>query len=160
MKDTDKDYTWYTSPAGDRVERTWANFVAGRIPIEELDDTECSQMRMRADDGAFRGPKPYIDRTMFIRFKREISHRYEIKIAQALLPQVTETMLGILESEGATAGEKFRAAQYLTERVLGKVPDKVEVTAEVRPWEGTVAGILQDVEDDDRPKEIERDEGT
>jgi hypothetical protein len=84
---------------------------------------------------------------MAAEFRREILKRYEDRIQQEVI-SAHEAIVSVMNSESATGAERMRAAQYLIERAVGKVPDKVEVTAEVKPWEGTVMGILTDVEGD------------
>ena len=141
-----RDWDWYISPDGP-VRRVWENVVNGRIPLEELDDDEISQIRLKASDGRFGGPKPIVNRRLATDFRRELMKRADLKV-QAEVMRMFSVIAEVATSAESTGSEKTRAAQYLIERALGKVPDKVEVTAEVKPWEGTVMGILTDVEGD------------
>lgn len=147
------DWEWYTSPAGEKVRRLWVNVLNGSIPLSALDDTEIGHVRLKDANGKFSGPKPYATPTTFNRFRREMRHRYELKMAEVAVNRATEVMIEILDSSTATATEKLRASQYIQERTFGKVADKIEVLAEVKPWEGTVAGILTDGDEDDSEDE-------
>lgn len=148
------EWSSYVTPAGDVIQRNWRNFMAGTIPFEELDNEEISRMRMRDDNGIFTGPKPIISRKQAADFRRELHRRVEEKLQEKTI-RMFEVIADVADSSASTGAERTRAAQYLIERALGKVPDKVEVTAEVKPWEGTVAGILQDITEDEEMKEIE-----
>jgi hypothetical protein len=154
----ERDFEWYISPTGP-IRRVWENVVNGLIPLSELDDQEISQIRLKASDGRFGGPKPFVTRKMATDFRRELIHRADLKV-QGEVMRMFEVLADVATSAESTGSEKTRAAQYLIERGLGKVPDRVEVTAEIRPWEGVVMGILTDVgeveeEGSDEMKEIE-----
>jgi hypothetical protein len=46
-------------------------------------------------------------------------------------------------------GTQLKAATYIVERVAGKIPDKVEISADTKPWQGVVesAEFEDDFED-------------
>lgn len=142
-----RDYRWFIHPSEGAIARDWVNVENGLIPLEELDDAEISRIQLRDVNGQFRGRKPFVSRRMATEFRRELIKRADLKVQERTL-EMFEVIADVATSAEATGSEKTRAAQYLIERALGKVPDKVEVTAEVKPWEGTVMGILQDVEEE------------
>lgn len=154
-----RDWTWFITPSGP-IARDWVNVENGLIPLSELDDMEISRIQLRDNNGQFRGRKPFVSRKITTEFRRELQRRYDLRIQEAVL-SAHDTMVNAMSSDTATWTEKMKAATYLIERAVGKVPDKVEVTAEIRPWEGIVMGILTDVgeveeqEGSDEMKEIE-----
>jgi hypothetical protein len=136
----------YTTASGEVIGRTWPNFEKGLIPIEELDDQELSREQLRDRHGTFTGsPGQKVPRKLRNAIGAEIQRRYQLKYQMAL-SSAQDTVIDIMDDPTATAGERFRAAVYVQERVVGKMPDKVEVTAEVKPWQALVEGIVHDIE--------------
>lgn len=126
------------------IERTWENFLSGAIPITELDDDELSKLRLRNREGnlASSGPRS-LPRSFVQSHARELVSRNETKMKEHVL-KATQVYIDIIESDTASPADKMKAAEYLQNRVLGKVPDRVQLTAEVKPWQGLVTGILVD----------------
>lgn len=143
-----RDWDWYLSPDRGPIRRIWENVVNGSIPLSELDDQEISQMRLKASDGRFGGPRPIVNRKIASDFRRELMGRMDER-AQLAAMRMWEVIEDVATSAENTGAEKLRAATYLLERSIGKIPDKMEITAEVKPWEGTVSGILTDITEDE-----------
>lgn len=132
---------------GTQIPRTWANFKAGKIPWSELDDEELGRAQLRNKNGVFQGGMPsMVPRELMGDVKRRLLERYNENI-QARLLELQSVFLNIAADDTASAADRMKAATYMTERIIGKIPDKVEVTAEVKPWEGMVGGILEEAAD-------------
>jgi hypothetical protein len=137
----------YISPTGDVIPRTWPNVKSGKIPWTELDNDELSRGQLRDKNGTFSGRPPnLVPREMVGEIRRRLMEVYQDRIAEKLLV-LQDVFLDIATDETLSPADRLRAAQYMTERLAGKVPDKVEITAEVKPWEGMVAGVLEDSDD-------------
>ena len=76
---------------------------------------------------------------------QELVRRNNSLLKDVLL-KATQVHIDIMLNEDADPGLRMKAAQYLQDRLLGKAPDKMEIKAEVKPWEGLVSGILKSEE--------------
>ena len=147
----------YTLPSGEQIVRSWENVNAGLIPIEELDDEELHREKLRDKDGMFRGRgHEIVPRTLRRKIQAEIQARYVLKY-QASLPDAQQVLIDIMNDDTQSAADRLRASVYLQERLVGKVPDKVEISAEIKPWEGLVGDIVHDIEEE--PDEELQDDG-
>lgn len=126
-----------------RLRGRYAEFLAGKITIEDLDDEELAQGRLKASDGTFRGRPPAVIPTEIVQaMKREWLSRAHSRLQEALLQKGIGTLVE-LAATAADEGVRLRAAQAIIERTMGKVPDKIEVAAE-DPVETLFRRILND----------------
>lgn len=138
------------TPAGEVIQRIWSNFANGKIPWETLDDEEVSRLQLKRQDGTWNtGPKPRVVPHALAKAHAQALVARNDKYTREVLLKSTQTFIDVMEDKNAAPADRMRAAQYLQERVIGKVPDKVQMTAEVKPWEGVVENILVDVEGPD-----------
>lgn len=139
----------YVSPTGEHVPRVWESFKNGKIPWTELDDAEVSKGRLKDGNGQFRGSaERNVPRSMIPEITRRLKDRYDDNLREVLL-QMQQVYIDVALDDTASPADRLRASAYVQERIIGKVPDKVEVIAEVKPWEGLIDGILTDVPDGD-----------
>lgn len=132
---------WVNPDTGEQVPRTWRAFQSGAIPWSDLDEEELTRLQLRDGNGQFRGGKPrVIPRELAQLHARELLARND-KVMKEFILKATTVFTDIIESPTATDADKMKAAQYLHDRILGKTPDKVEVKAELKPWE-LVAGEI------------------
>ena len=137
-------------PDGKVVQRIWSNFTNGKIPWETLDDDEISRLQLKRMDGTWNpGPKPRVVPISIAKTHAQALVQRNDKYTREVLLKTTQTFIDVLDDDMASHADKMKAAQYLQERVIGKVPDKVQMTAEVKPWEGLVEDILVDVDDEE-----------
>lgn len=133
--------TWVNPETGEEVPRTWASFQSGKIPWSDLDDEELTRLQLRDVNGEFRGGKPrVIPRELAQLHARELIARND-KLMKEVILKATSVFTDVIDSTTASDADKMKAAQYLHDRILGKTPDKVEVKAELKPWEGVVEEI-------------------
>lgn len=126
-----------------RVTGRAALFLSGKITVEDLDDEELAHGRFRASDGTFRGrPPTVLPQEMVQAMRREWLKRANARLAEALLDHGIGTLVE-LAKECPDPGVRLRAATAIMERMMGKVPDKVEVAAE-DPVETLFRQILND----------------
>jgi hypothetical protein len=142
----ERDYEWHVGADGVAIERCWANVRAGLIPWDALDDEELQRGQLRTKHGNFAGGVPTIvPRDL----RREQAKRLKDKFDEANLAALMPARLVIEQIAAGDGWEipakvQLDAARYIIERSVGKVPDKVELTAEVKPWEGIIGKILVD----------------
>lgn len=126
-----------------RLRGRYAEFLSGKITVEDLDDEELAQGRLRSADGTFRGrPPTVIPAEMVQAMRREWLKRANNNLAEALLGKGIGTLVE-LASDSPDDGVRLRAAMAIIERTMGKVPDKIEVAAE-DPVETLFRKILND----------------
>lgn len=131
------------------VRRNWQALMDGHITWQDLDDEEVSKGRVRGKDGTFVGTAPkLVPRALADQRTRLLMERVQHQFSEVVM-KATQVYVDVLEDQNATPTEKMAAAKYLQERFLGKVPDKMELSAEVKPWEGLVAGVLRTVPGED-----------
>jgi len=107
----------------------------GQIDVEELDDDELVRGYMRSRDGSFKGRLPrVVPKAIHDRMIRELFARADDMLRSSLLDAVT-VMSEVAADKNATPGERLKAAQWIYERVRGKVPTDVHITGEMKPYE-------------------------
>lgn len=136
-------------PGSQRAEVTvrgrMAQFIAGELTVADLDNEELSKGQFRADDGTFRGrPPKLIPREFHDAIVRELLQRGEAMVREAYTDAI-KVFKDIAMDADAPTKDRLKAAQYLWERSAGKVPDRIEVKAQMEPWEGDVKGIVANV---------------
>lgn len=136
-----EESTWVDPDTGEPVHRVWRNFASGRIPWSELDNEELARLQCRDKNGTFIGGKPaVIPRDVVQMHARELLARND-KLMKEVILKSTQVFIDIIDDDMASDADRMKAAQYLQDRVMGKTPDKVELKAELKPWEGVVAEI-------------------
>lgn len=113
--------------------------------IHELDDDEIAKGRLKAADGTFKGRPPAYVSAKFARILREEQiRRWNIAVAETLQPSM-KVLHDIAQgkiSGRVPADARMKAAIYLIERTVGKVPEKTEMQVEVKPWQDNIEGLL------------------
>lgn len=126
-----------------RLRGRYAEFLQGKITVEDLDDDELAQGRLKSSDGTFRGrPPQVIPAEMVQAMRREWMSRAEARLREALLENGIGTLTDLAKNSPDDS-VRLRAAQAIIERTMGKVPDKVVLAAE-DPIETLFKGILTD----------------
>jgi len=147
----DAEYTpfgWYIGPDGVPYERTWTNIRAGKIPLDDLDDEELSRCELRDEQGEF-GQSRRVMRRVPIDYRKYVVARLRMRLQEEFEEaaiRASQVFVDVMEgANNATASEQLRAATYVTERVIGKVPDRLEVSADMAPWQADIAEILIEI---------------
>lgn len=127
-----------------RLKGRYAQFLNGVITVEDLDDEELAQGRLKASDGTFRGRPPrVIPADMVQAMRREWLSRAEAKLRDALMEKGIGTLVSLAGDESIDPAVRLRAADKIVERTMGKVPDRVHIAAE-DPVESLFRSILSD----------------
>jgi len=125
---------------------TIQEFVAG-LSVEEL-----VRGRLRDSAGGFRGrPPKWVPREFQQACLRELMTRGQ-ELWLGNYTEAIQAMTDIAAGRGpvgsvATPGERIKAAQFVVERIEGKVPERLVVTQE-QPWQVALDGIVADVNDE------------
>lgn len=120
-------------------------FLRGMISVEELDDEELRLGRARNNNGLFENNSKktsLLPPTLRELVDQEHSRRMSERLRQ-IQDRALETMVGIMDDRTAEPADRFKASQYLFERVNGKTSEKLAVTIQKAPWEEVFEGIGQ-----------------
>lgn len=128
-----------------------AKLVSGEISVEDLDDEELARGMCRDKSGGFRGrPTKMVPRVIHERMQAELIKRGNLQFQEAFSGAI-KAMADIAKDKKAKDADRIKAAQYVIERIAGKVPDKVEVHA-ADPWQTIIDEILIDSSTPAKPK--------
>lgn len=120
---------------------TMEEFVATLTPEELV------RGQLRAHDGTWKGrPPKWIPAEFYKACVRELLARGEQSWRESFLTSI-KVFTDIAADPTIDPKDRLKAAQYVVERVAGKIPDKVEV-AVADPWETLISGIVAEAEDD------------
>jgi hypothetical protein len=107
--------------------------------VEDLDEEELARGYPRAEDGSFRCPPNVVPRSLHNRMVRELFDRANRELKGGLV-EVAQYMMAIVRNEEIDPKVRLSAAQWVFERVMGKVPD-VQLTAEMKRYEMVFEGV-------------------
>lgn len=122
---------------------TMEEFVAG-LSVEEL-----VRGKFRDKNGKMQGrPPKFVPRE----FQQACLHELMTRGQELWLKNYTEAIAAMTDiaagrghlGEMATPGERIKAAQFVVERIEGKVPERLHVSAD-QPWQTVLDGIVADV---------------
>lgn len=119
---------------------TWAEFV------ETLDPTELARGQLKDKNGEFKGrPPAIVPRAFHDACIRELISRGKT-LYQENYVQAINAMTEIAQN-GDKDSDRIKAAQFVIERLEGKVPDKVEIS-QSDPFKEMIAGAVAEVAED------------
>lgn len=127
---------------GDGTKMSMDEFVA------QLSPEELVRGQIKAKDGTFRGAPPmWVPRAFHRACIAELMRRGK-RLWQENYLSAIETMTAIATGAGgASPGERLKAAQFVIERLEGKIPERLIVTDE-QPWALVLDDIVADVSDE------------
>lgn len=102
----------------------------GRISIDDLDDEELARGRPRSSDGTFKGVAPKVIPTaLHNRMRKELFERAETKLRTGLVDSA-KFMIDVVGNDKIDVKTRLDAAKWVFERVMGKNPDRVQLSAD------------------------------
>lgn len=117
-----------------------ALLARGELTVADMDDEEIARMQFRNEDGTFASRRPgAIPRKLVDEMSRELIKRCQALFQHQAIGAVNE--LGRIATQGEKESDRLRAISEIIERNLGKTPDKVEFSGEMKPWEVLLSGI-------------------
>lgn len=122
-------------------EYTWDDFV-GALTAEEL-----ARGQLMDKHGTFTGrPPSYVPKAFHDACIRELLGRGRVLYKENYVKAI-QAMTEIAGSKTAKEADRIKAAQFVIERLEGKVPDRLEIGVQ-DPWQQIISGIVAEVEDD------------
>jgi hypothetical protein len=122
-------------------EYNWDDFVSS-LTAEEL-----ARGQLMDKNGSFSGRPPhFVPKAFHDACIRELLARGKILYKENYV-QAIQAMTEIAKSTTAKESDRIKAAQFVIERLEGKVPERLEIGA-ADPWQQIIAGIVAEVEDD------------
>ena len=118
--------------------------LQGAIKIEDLDDEELAQGRLKDKNGKFSGRPPMLIPSELVQaMRREWLSRAESKLREALMDKGIGVLTDLASNELVDPAVRLKAANTIIERTMGKVPERVTFAAE-DPVETLFKSILSD----------------
>jgi len=115
--------------------------------VEQLSDEELHRGRLRDHTGGFRGrPPTWVPSEFHQACMRELLSRGASLYRENYLGAI-RTMTAIAQDGRVKPADRIKAAQFVIERLEGKVPERLEITTE-QPWQAIIADIVADVSDE------------
>lgn len=117
--------------------------------VETLSNEELARGQLKDEDGRFRGAPPmWVPREFHRACLRELLRRGRV-LWQENYVQAIRAMTEIASGrvKGATPTDRLRAAQYVVERIEGKIPERLEIQVDA-PWEAAIVDIVAEVSDE------------
>ncbi len=126
------------------------DLAEGRLKVEDLDWEELVQGRLKDSSGKFNGSPPSVlPRAFHTQIAQEIIIRAESEFRKNF-DGAMKALVKMVNDEKTPARERLAAAQYVLERVIGKIPEKQEVKQEITVFDTLVqsGGLLIDLGED------------
>lgn len=113
--------------------------------ISQLSPEELARGRLRNDDGTFRGaPARWVPAEFHKECIRELMRRGK-ELYQENYIQAIQAMTTIATTPSIEVNSRIKAAQFVIERIEGKVPERLEVGVS-EPWQELLSGIVATVD--------------
>jgi len=120
----------------------YADLLTGKLSVESLDFEELARLQLKDKNGRFTGRPPrYLPADIVKRMRNEFFKRGDGMFAQNY-ERCIQVMVDLAVSPITEDATRFRAAQYVIERVRGKIPDRVEITADEKAWQTAMASVF------------------
>jgi hypothetical protein len=116
------------------------------LGVDDMDIEELARGQLKDKNGKFTGRPPVaLPRQIVDAMRSEHYKRVNAELEASLSDQV-KTMIAISKDPDVEASTRLKAAIYVYERFMGKVPDKINVTAQ-STVDSIVDEIMFDVEE-------------
>lgn len=123
-------------------EHTWSDFV------ETLSPEELARGQLKDKNGTFLGrPPAFVPRAFHDACIRELLARGKVLYKENYVKAI-QAMTDIANSPTAKESDRIKAATFVIERLEGKVPERVEISA-ADPWQQIISGIIAEVDEEE-----------
>lgn len=125
------------------------DLAEGRLKVEDLDYEELLRGRLRDKNGGWSGGAPSVlPRAWHDAVRQEIVRNAENGFRENFA-MTMDVLMQMIKNPRTPAREKLQALQYVQERVIGKIVEKKEISAEVSVFDRAVQNgeFLVDLED-------------
>ena len=110
-----------------RVSGRYAQLMTGDLTVEDLDTEELARGQLKDKNGRFTGRPPKFLPRQILDAMRSEHHKRVNAVLEESLSDVVKVMRGVALDKKAEPAIRLKAAIYIYERFMGKVPDKIEV---------------------------------
>jgi hypothetical protein len=132
-------------PRSGQVPSRYDAFITGELSVEDLDMEELLKGQIRDTNGTFKGrPPKAIPREFHVKVTQELLQRAEANWREHM-EDAMAVFVDIMKDPKKPAQFRLQAAQYVFERIAGKIPDKQVVEATVRKWEDVADAVIVEV---------------
>jgi len=97
------------------------------LSVEDLDTEELAKGRLKDKNGKFTGRPPRLLPRQILDAMRSEHHKRVNSILEESLSDMVKIMRGVAMDKTADPAVRLRAAIYIYERFMGKLPDRIEV---------------------------------
>ena len=125
------------------------------LSVEDLDIEELAKGKLKDKNGRFTGRPPKLLPRQIIDAMRKEHYKRVNAVLEESLSDMVKTMRAIALDPTADDAVRLKAAIYVYERFMGKIPDRVDINTESK-IDTLVESILYDAEADQRT-EIEKE---
>lgn len=132
-------------PKASRAPERYDAFLTGELSVEDLDMEELLRGQLRDRNGNFTGrPSSMIPRAFHVKITQELLQRAEGTWRENM-NDAMKVFVDIMNNERVRAQDRLYAAQYIIERVAGKIPEKQMIEASVRKWEDAAEAVIVEI---------------
>lgn len=127
-----------------RIGPSSTKVLTGADDLSEWDDEELRRGKRRVQQGRFAGrfmgkdpvvvPKALHDELV----KRTLAEA--TKLFYENVVEAVQILVDLIRDEDVEPKDKLRAIAMITDRAMGKAPEKVEISGEMAPWEIALRG--------------------
>ena len=135
----DKHGTTHASQVTRTQNPRYIALLEGKLQASDLDLDELMHLQVKMPDGRIRKGSFLIPADMAREMQRQLMSRANDKLRNSIIDAI-DVVTGIATDKKADAAHRLKAATYVIDRVLGKTPERVEVS-ETRKYEIMFKGL-------------------
>lgn len=125
-----------------KVNQRWIDLSNGTLDLSTLDEEELARGQLKSKDGRFHGSGPQVvPRNVYRKMTTELFKRADDAM-KTNLTKAVGTLVTIMNADESDPKDKMKAAMWIIERVMGKMPETVVVGQE-KPWQTLLVNITQ-----------------
>lgn len=116
--------------------------------VKTLSPEELVRGQLKNDKGSFVGaPSRWVPREFHKACIAELMKRGK-KMYQGAYLDAIQVFVDIATNRNTEPQHRLKAAQYVIERLEGKVPEKLDIGITEAPWQGLLGGIVAEVDEE------------
>lgn len=136
-----------------RVGRQTTRILAGLEDLSEWSDDELKRGRRKDKNGKFQGRDPVvIPKQMHDELAKRLINEAQVVMRDNLVAAVT-MLTEIATDPNYEAKDRVKAIQMMMDRVMGKSPEKIELSPGEAPWEIALLGGIVPGDDEEEGQE-------